>query len=573
MRQILGTGSDSVLELTRRAAVRLAFGGGLILVLFSSIQIVIGETGATVTLVAALLVVAAALVHLRQEHPNVILLLALMVFFAIAAEAVAALQGTTEYVAGVGGEVVVFGLGVLAVFIARDNQRQVAAGFLTAAIVIVVISQVTLNGVTLEIVSDCLTVVAVLGTVMYLEIKVLESLAASQSRFSDLASVIPVATFEFDISRVMARLSTMRGAAGAATSLDELFAEFMPLVRLSYVNRTANAMADDFGAWDAFVAGPNAPRVRSVAWSMLSALIAGKTGDSDEVTWVRRDGSEQDFVFHWSLGRVAGKSAPHRLVLVATDVTRVRQAERELERQLRERDQFVASVSHELRTPLTSIMGLTEELVRRPGDFDAGERAELLEIVSSETRDVVDIVEDLLVAARAEAGGLNVTVVPCDVGAEVERVAEPFGDVATSVGPVWAQADPVRLRQVLRNLVSNAQRYGGDAIRVVVHREPRWAVVEVRDNGDPLPQSDRCRIFEPYERAGSTGAVGSVGLGLHVARVLARLMGGDLSYHHDGHEAIFRLQLPVLDKQLDVGSRGEVEEGGGAGDGAALDQV
>ncbi|MGA9597487.1 MAG: hypothetical protein WBV06_15130, partial [Acidimicrobiia bacterium] len=173
MNPISTAGSDPVLELARRSAVRLALIGGVALALSSTVQVIVGEPGGVITLVAALLTAGVALVMLRQNRPNVIALLALIVLFAIAAEAFAAVRGATEYVAGVGGEVVVFGLGVLAVFIARDKHWRVATGFLSAALVIVLISQITLNGLTLEIVSDCLVVVAVLGTVMYLVIRVL----------------------------------------------------------------------------------------------------------------------------------------------------------------------------------------------------------------------------------------------------------------------------------------------------------------------------------------------------------------------------------------------------------------
>lgn len=218
-------------------------------------------------------------------------------------------------------------------------------------------------------------------------------------------------------------------------------------------------------------------------------------------------------------------------------------------------------------------MGLTEELVARPGDFGAEEQAELLEIVASETRDVVDIVEDLLVTARAGAGKLTVTVEPCDLWAEAGRVAELLGDVAVQGASVPTLADPGRLRQVLRNLVSNAHRYGGGDVRLVVTEQEDWAVAEVRDSGAPIAEAERSRIFEPYERAAAHAVVGSVGLGLHVARVLARLMGGELSYSHDGTESVFTLRLPFSDEQLDVGGSGEVEERGSTGDVASLDEV
>jgi signal transduction histidine kinase len=111
---------------------------------------------------------------------------------------------------------------------------------------------------------------------------------------------------------------------------------------------------------------------------------------------------------------------------------------------------------------------------------------------------------------------------------------------------VWVPADPVRLRQVLRNLLSNAARHGGSNVRLIVGSSADRALLEVRDNGTALSSVERERIFLPYERSDEGDAVGSVGLGLHVARLLARTMEGDLTYDHDGRDAVFQLELPLI---------------------------
>jgi signal transduction histidine kinase len=565
--------SDPVLELARRGAVRLAAGGGVALSVAPLAQVIAGESGGMITLSAAVPTAVLATVMLRQKRPNVIALLSMIAMFAVIAEIYAAVNGMTEYVSGIGAEVVVVGLGVLSVFIARERPRLVAAGFMGATLIMVVVSQAALNGLTLEIVTDVVVVLSVLGTLMYLVVRVMDSLTVSRSRYSDLASVIPVATFEFDVSKVMERLGSLSRIIPTSSSVDDVFVEMMGLLRLSFTNRTADSMTALFGTWDDFLAGPNLVRARDVAGSILMSMWRRETTGSGEVTFVCNDGLERDFFFQWALGRVAGRSASDRLVLASTDVTRLRDAERELGQQLKKRDQFVASVSHELRTPLTSIMGLTEELVGRPADFDADERDELLQIIATETRDVVDIVEDLLVAARVDSGQLAVNPEPCNLAEEVRRVAEVLGDVEVDADTIWAYADPVRLRQVLRNLVSNAHRYGGDEIRVRVLGEGAWAVTEVRDTGNPLPDEMRLRIFEPYESGANDRITGSVGLGLHVARTLSRLMGGDLSYTHDGTETVFRLELPLdsSHEELDIGARSEVEESRGTGNITSLD--
>jgi signal transduction histidine kinase len=106
--------------------------------------------------------------------------------------------------------------------------------------------------------------------------------------------------------------------------------------------------------------------------------------------------------------------------------------------------------------------------------------------------------------------------------------------------------DPDRVRQVIRNLVSNALRYGGDAIRVEVLSGGTNAKVLVCDTGIAIPEQDRERIFEPYQRAhNAPGLAGSIGLGLAISRQLAQLMGGDLTYRHQNGESIFEFALPL----------------------------
>jgi signal transduction histidine kinase len=106
-------------------------------------------------------------------------------------------------------------------------------------------------------------------------------------------------------------------------------------------------------------------------------------------------------------------------------------------------------------------------------------------------------------------------------------------------------ADPRRLRQILRNLLSNAYRYGGDSVRVVARCDHVGVAIEIADNGDGIPPDLRERVFEPYETAHTAvGVTGSVGLGLTVSRELARLMAGDLTYERADDRTIFRLTLP-----------------------------
>jgi signal transduction histidine kinase len=214
------------------------------------------------------------------------------------------------------------------------------------------------------------------------------------------------------------------------------------------------------------------------------------------------------------------------------------------------KDAFLAGVSHELRTPLTAVVGFGQILQESGDSLSVEERAELLELVVEQGSDLTNIISDLLVAARADIRALEVASVPINLRAQTAQVLESFerdlvADIELVGRSVQAVGDPDRVRQVIRNLVSNALKYGGDAIRVEVVNGATNAKVLVCDNGAPISEDDRERVFQPYERAHNVpGLADSLGLGLAISRQLAQLMGGDLTYrHHDG-ESIFEFALP-----------------------------
>jgi len=223
---------------------------------------------------------------------------------------------------------------------------------------------------------------------------------------------------------------------------------------------------------------------------------------------------------------------------------------RRLEGSLQAKEQLVASVSHELRTPLTAVVGLAEEL-RSAGDaIDAQEREQLLGVIADESAEMADLVEDMLIAARSDDAAIPVFPERVDLAlvarGVLDHLAIPDGtsveihDVASV-----AFADPVRVRQVLRNLFTNAFRYGGTHIEVTFGVDGAEAWVDVHDDGPGIPEEDREAIFEAYGRSSSGRSVkASVGLGLTLSRRLAGLMGGWLA-HRDGAGCTFRLSLPL----------------------------
>ena len=234
---------------------------------------------------------------------------------------------------------------------------------------------------------------------------------------------------------------------------------------------------------------------------------------------------------------------------IGRDVTANKLVSEHLEDAVRSKDRFIASVSHELRTPLTSVLGFALVLRDLSATADPTERAELTEAVIEHSLELSNLVEDLLVNASFDGGSVRIIPQSIDLMDELQRslvsAANPTTKSLLMSGTARAWADPLRVRQIARNLLSNASRYGGPDVRVDVHETDVHAVLEVSDNGPALREESWDHIFEPYESEHDNQSL-SVGLGLTVSRRLARLMGGDLVYSHKDGRSIFRLTLPRI---------------------------
>lgn len=221
-----------------------------------------------------------------------------------------------------------------------------------------------------------------------------------------------------------------------------------------------------------------------------------------------------------------------------------------LEELIKSKDQFVASVSHELRTPLAAVLGFAEELRDNASSFRAEELAGMLELIADQSQEMADMVEDLLVSARADIGTVSIRAQDVYLRAQAEAVLAGLSsfdgkeiEVVGGRGKVWA--DPSRTRQIIRNLVTNAIRYGGRRVTIEAVESDEHTVLTVVDDGPGLGSAHWETIFEPYERAHDAPTQpSSIGLGLTVARQLARMMGGDLAYHADEAGSVFTLRLP-----------------------------
>jgi signal transduction histidine kinase len=214
------------------------------------------------------------------------------------------------------------------------------------------------------------------------------------------------------------------------------------------------------------------------------------------------------------------------------------------------RSQMLGTVSHELRNNLTGMIGLTQLVGDQPHmTFD--EAKELVAMAHQQAVDASEIVEDLLTVTRLERSALTVRIEPVDVNHEVETTVRRFAgertglEVETGTDLPPADADALRVRQILRNLVSNAVRYGGTSIRMTTRMVDGRIEVVVADDGDGVPPDDEKTIFLAYRRSTISDHAASVGLGLWVSRHLAEAMGGSLDYRQVGGLTEFVLGLTV----------------------------
>lgn len=292
--------------------------------------------------------------------------------------------------------------------------------------------------------------------------------------------------------------------------------------------------------------------------SLRDALAVERTGHAESLTAAGDVAGRMGFISQFLVAFLLPLAA-----IVAYRFTARRQlrlAEVQLDAQLeaehevnRAKDEFIANMSHELRTPLTSIYGFSEVLIET-GLVDPDSAIDLITMINAESAELGRMVEDLLVSARASADALAYTYRSVNLVEETEAVTTPLVRSGAEVevdlpnSPVWA--DPLRARQLIRNLVSNAIRHGGERVVVTGSVSDDRMSVAVMDDGPGVPDDMVPRLFTRFVHDGDQAlTVGSVGLGLAVVKELATAMGGDVGYQRRGDWTIFEFWLPLSEME------------------------
>jgi two-component system sensor histidine kinase KdpD len=223
----------------------------------------------------------------------------------------------------------------------------------------------------------------------------------------------------------------------------------------------------------------------------------------------------------------------------------------------RQRAALLTAVGHDLRTPLAGIKAAVSTLRQTDVDWSAHDRDELLASIEQSADRLDGIVANLLDASRLEAGAVTVQTRPVAleevVAAAVLAVPNAHDKVRLDVADdlPLVEADPGLLERVLVNLIDNAVRHGGDAGRVEVSAIAGEfsAKLKVSDDGPGVPESQRERLFEPFQRLDDRRSASGVGLGLSVARGFTEAMGGALiADSSPSGGLLMRLRLPLAER-------------------------
>ncbi len=252
---------------------------------------------------------------------------------------------------------------------------------------------------------------------------------------------------------------------------------------------------------------------------------------------------------------------PFRRLGLNWDVTEVRQAReaqqarQAAQRELQAKSQFLARMSHELRTPLNAVLGFAQLLQADEGRSDATARRNRVEQILGAGRHLLALIDDVLDLSRLEGGEMNMVSEPVDIAAVVATtlpLVEPLARehaVSLTLGSlqVHAMADPMRLRQVILNLLTNAIKYNRPGGRVTIQAFSTDGVCALRvsDTGAGLTADQLAHLFEPFNRLGAErGLVPGTGIGLAIVKALVERMGGTVHVNSvPGQGTQFELRL------------------------------
>jgi signal transduction histidine kinase len=323
---------------------------------------------------------------------------------------------------------------------------------------------------------------------------------------------------------------------------------------------------------------PNATGTKNLRSSLDTVLRTGKPHTMAVQKYdIRRPGGEFEQRY-WSPMNTPVFADGHLTHIIhrvedVTDFIRLEQAEgglranaETLQATIRGKDEFIATVSHELRTPMTSILGWARMLAL--GGLDDELQREALGSIERSIRSQAKLIEDLLDDARIASGKLQLDRRPLDLVAVVDEAVTLIRPVAEAKGITLSfdatpaqcqtQGDPIRIQQVISNIVGNAIKFTPQDGRIAVRlrRDASDALIEITDSGPGISPALLPHVFDRFRQAKlASDRQSGLGLGLTIARELVEMHGGSIHAASDGEGkgATFTVRLPVQEVVAEPG--------------------
>ncbi len=356
------------------------------------------------------------------------------------------------------------------------------------------------------------------------------------------------------VSDVAERIERYFDAAGEVPADERsrlLAAAYSSLTRLITENvRQGREMSEEVERWD---------RMANVVGALVAFQLVGATLLA--AIWLRNGIIKPVSGLSRAIERYASgerdarapETGPAELRAIAREFNALASSlRRQQERQLT----FLAAIAHDLRNPLAALRFSAEAVASSEAAPSEGRFRRSAELMRRQVTRMERLVDDLLDGARVEAGKFDLRVEPCDLREVLHETYSLFRDASPDHTlrlevpgtPVPVRCDPVRMSQVLNNLVSNAIKYSpaGGEVRVALTQRDKHAVLSVADHGIGISPEDVERLFEPFQRSRSAHPeIPGVGLGLSVSKKIVEAHQGSIGFESRADGTTFHVEVPL----------------------------